>query len=319
MKRSLSIFLLGSLFVLVSSCYRHRYHILDSIRSGSLHILFDWNGYTEIPPGMNLMFYPIIDEYTNEGDYAGSPILYQLQYDGGVVSLPVGRYNVAIYSDYTYQIRYRGMEYFHTAEVWLEDYNRLPLSSRLGTTRNVAEPDIYYVAQLFRLQVTTSDNERVVTVFPELKTLRLFIHVGINGIQNISMADGGISGASASIMLATGEAPDNISHNRLFPLALTDEELYAESRMFLLPNRATSCRYVLELAFLLRNNSVSMGKYSFDVSDQIIPILERTSGRIPPEGIHIYLRDVTVDEVASGGGFDAVVDEWGNEIDIELN
>ena len=61
-----------------------------------------------------------------------------------------------------------------------------------------------------------------------------------------------------------------------------------------------------------------MGKFKYDVSDQIIPRLEENGGRIPPEGIHVYVRGVEVDEVAGGGGFDAVVDQWGDEIDIEL-
>lgn len=319
MKKFLYLLYIGMLVSLLSACHRHPYYDLERVEAGSLHILFDWNGYTDIPPGMNLMFYPIRDDRSKPSDYAGAPILHQLQYDGGTVSLPVGRYNVAIYNDYTYQIMYRGMEDFHTAEAWLEDYDRLPLSAQSKSARNVAEPDIYYVTRLNDLQVTAQDHNRVITVYPDLKTLKLFVHVEVNGIENVSMADGSISGTAGSLMLATGEAPDDAGCSRIFSFAVTDGELYAETRAFLLPNRMTDGIYILQLAFLLRNNSVSTGKYAYDVSDQIVPVLQEHEGRIPPEGIHIYICDVAVEEVCSNGGFDAVIDGWGNQENIELN
>ena len=319
MKKFFILFFIGILVSLLTCCRRHPYYELDKVEAGSLHILFDWNGYVDIPPGMNLMFYPISDDQSKATDYSGSPILHQLQYDGGVVSLPTGRYNVAIYNDYTYQIMYRGMDDFHTAEAWLEDYDRLPLSKQSGNGHNVAEPDIFYIAQLTDLYVTSQDNNRTITVYPELKTLRLFVHVEIDGIENVSMADGSISGVAGSQMLATGEAPTSTACTRIFSFAVMEHELYVETKAFLLPNRMTDCIYTLQLAFLLRNNSVSTGKYSYDVSDQIIPVLQAHKGHIPPEGIHIYLRNVAVDEVGTGGGFDAVIDGWGNEENIELN
>ena len=319
MKKFLYLLYIGMLLFLLSACHRHPYYDLERVEAGSLHILFDWNGYTDIPPGMNLMFYPIKDDRSQPTDYAGAPILHQLQYDGGTVSLPVGRYNVAIYNDYTYQIMYRGMEDFHTAEAWLEDYDRLPLSAQSKSVRNVAEPDIFYVTQLNDLQVTAQDHNRVITVYPDLKTLKLFVHIEVNGIENVSMADGSISGTAGSLMLATGEAPDDAACSRIFSFAVMDEELYAETQAFLLPNRMTDGIYILQLAFLLRNNSVSTGKYAYDVSDQIVPVLQEHEGRIPPEGIHIYICDVVVEEVSSNGGFDAVIDGWGNQENIELN
>ena len=152
-----------------------------------------------------------------------------------------------------------------------------------------------------------------------MKTLKLFVHVEVDGIHNVSMADGSISGTAGSLMLATGEAPDNADCNRIFSFAVMEEELYVETRTFLLPNRMTDCIYTLQLAFLLRNNSVSTGKYTYDISDQIIPVLQEHEGHIPPEGIHIHIRDVAVEEVNSNGGFDATIDGWGNQENIELN
>ena len=301
--------LLAALAVALAGCHRHDYHDLVP-GGGSLRIEFDWNGYTEIPPGMNLVFYP--------ADGTGNPIMHQLQYDGGNVSLPAGRYDAAVYNDYTYNIYYRGMESFLTAEAYLQDYDRLPLAARAPVLRNVAEPDIFYVAQIRDLSVAPADGDRTVVVRPELKTLKLYVHVEVEGLHNVSQADGSITGAAGNVMLATGlSSGDDAACKRLFAFSVSDEGLYAETRMFL-GNSPLETGYVLELAFLLRNNSVSVGKFKYDVSDQIIPRLEENGGRIPPEGIHVYVRGVEVDEVAGGGGFDAVVDQWGDEIDIEL-
>lgn len=301
---------------IMAGCHRHDYYDLENQVGGSIRIVFDWDGYTDIPPGMNLMFYPIIDENQTCGGYTGPPIPCQLQYDGGKVSLPSGKYNVAIYNDYTYNIFYRGMESFFTAEAYLGSNDRLPLSSRSGSARNVAEPDIFYIAQIVELNMEPHDGERTITVRPILKTLKLFVHVELKGVQYISMADGGITGAAGGIVLSTGGVAGG-ECNRLFPFSINDEGLYAPTTMFLMDNPAGR-QYSLELAFLLRNNTVSMGKFIYDVTGQIVSRLEENDECIPPEGIHIYIKDVEVDEVNTSGGFDATVDNWGDEVNIEL-
>lgn len=302
--------------ILAGGCHRHPYYDLEDPEAGSIRILFDWDGYMDIPPGMNLMFYPVVDENRTHGNYTGNPIPCQLQYDGGKISLPAGTYNVAIYNDYTYNILYRGMESFFTAEAYLGDNNRQPLASRLATGRNVAEPDIFYVAQIIGLDIKPQEGERTIIVRPELKTLKLFVHVELKGVQYISMADGGITGAAGGILLSTGGTKGE-ECNRLFPFSINDEGLYAHTTLFLMDNPTTR-QYTLELAFLLRNNTVSMGKFVYDVTEQIVSQLNKHEGNIPPEGIHIYIKEVEIDEVDTSGGFDVIVDGWGDEINIEL-
>ena len=109
---------------------------------------------------------------------------------------------------------------------------------------------------------------------------------------------------------------DETASKRIFGFSISNKELYGETKMFMCNNPLTE-KYELELAFLLRNNTVSVGKFKYDVSSQITPRLRENNSKVPPEGIHIYIEGVKVDEV-SGDGFDAVVDSWGNEVDIEL-
>lgn len=298
-----------------SSCHRHPYHDIEEFKGGTLTILFDWDGYIDIPPGMNLVFYPICDGHSKSYDYSGPPIRHQLQYDGGKVSLPLGRYNVMIYNDYTYNILYRGMEDYFTGEAYLEEYDRQPLASRASAGQNVAEPDIFYVTRIEGLQISPNDGERTITVRPELKTLKLYVHAKVKGLQYISKADCGINSAAGSILLSSGEATGN-ECNRLFPVSISNEGLYASTNMFL-HNEPLLRKYELELAFLLKNNTVAMGKFRFDVTDQIVERLKENDGYIPPEGIHVYI-EIEVDEVSTSGGFDAVIDGWGDEINIDL-
>ena len=317
MKLYVAIILSGLLLALSAGCRRSRYYHLDAPAGASVRIEFDWDGYVEIPPGMNLVFYPVPGE-DDGSDGNTHPVTMQLQYDGGKVSLPAGTYNVAVYSDYTYDIYYRGMDDFLTAEAYLQDYDRLPLATRFADTRNVAEPDIYYVAQIKDLTLSPKDKDRVVVVRPELVTLTLYIHALVGGIANVKMSDGGVSGIASSVMLATGAAPDASPSNILFPFEIRPDELFATTRVFL-PQDKTEARYTLSLAFLLRNNAVVMDKYTYDVTDQIVMPLVENGGHIPPGGIHIYVRDIVVDDVvSSGGGFDAVIDGWGDRVDIEL-
>lgn len=310
MSRKVYIIVLVAVTMILSGCRRHKYYDLEHTY-GSLQIVFDWDGYIDIPPGMNLMFYPLTD---TDDDVEARPILQQLQYDGGKVSLPIGKYDVLVYNDYTYNILYRGMDNFMTAEAYLNGYDRLPLSRTNVSVRSFTEPDIFYVAQIRGLEVNGC--EQKVIVRPELKTLKLFVHVGVDGMQYVSQADGSITGAASNVMLSTGLTSDIVAGKRVFGFSINKEELYGETKMFLC-NAPLTERYELELAFLLRNNSVSVGKFKYDVSSQIIDQLHKNNGKLPPEGIHIYIGDVQVDKV-SGDGFDAVVDSWGNEVDIEL-
>ncbi len=301
-----------ALFLLAVGCHRTPYHRLEDLPGGVLKIEFDWNGYTDIPPGMNLVFYPVGDA---EAD--AMPITTQLQYDGGEVSLPVGCYNVVVYNDYTYDILYRGMDNFFSAEAFVPEHNRQPLASRFPATKNMAMPDIFYVAQIKDLQVKPYDTDHTIVVRPELMTLTLYVHVRGKGLEYIKKAEGGISGIAGSVMLSTGLSADITPSNILFPYEVHPDRLYATARVFLLADRLAT-RYTLELAFLLQNNSILMGKYIYDVTDQIVDPLQANGGRIPPEGIHLYIDDIVIDEVAGGGGFDAVIDGWGDQVDIEL-
>ncbi len=305
------IIVLVAVAMALTGCRRHKYYDLEQ-SYGTLRVVFNWDGYIDIPPGMNLVFYPSVDNC--DGDVVSSPILQQLQYDGGKISLPVGKYDVVVYNDYTYNILYRGMDNFMTAEAYLNGYDRLPLSRTNASVRSFTEPDLFYVAQIRDLVV--SGHEQTVEIRPELKTLKLFVHVGVDGVQYVSQADGSITGAASNVMLSTGYTSDAVAGKRIFGFSISSKELYGETRMFVCNSPMTEY-YELELAFLLRNNSVSMGKFKYDVSSQITDRLRENNGKLPPEGIHVYINGVKVDEV-SGDGFDAVVDTWGKEVDIEL-
>lgn len=311
MKKIIDI--LAVLALMVSfGCHRHEYHYLGSEYGASLFIDFDWSGYIDIPPGMNILFYPL-DEVGNLKD---KPIMHQLQYDGGKVSLPYGTYHVVFYNDYTDNILFRGMDAHHTAEGYLAEYRRMPLSSRAPSLYNVAEPDVLYGFGIESLTVKRTDSDRHITVRPTLHTLKLYVHVDIEGMHNVSQADGSINGASEGIMLFDGRASSESECLRIFPFSLNNDGLYAPTAMFL-HNDPCEREYFVELAFLLRNNSVKMGSYRYNVTDQVIGPLKENNEEIPPEGIHIHIDGITIDDVAQGG-LDAVVDSWSDQYDIEL-
>ena len=308
--------ILTIIFLLLYGCHRHPYYDMEDYTGGVLTVNFDWEGYIDIPPGMNLYFYPIVDSDSKDYDYSGNPIHHQLQYDGGTVSLPVGRYNVVIFNDYTYNILYRGMDNYLSAEAYLDFYNRQPLASRSYSSINVAEPDIYYVTQIENLIISPNDGDRTITVRPILKTLKLFVHAKITGQQYISKADCGINSAAGGIILATGNSKED-ECNRLFPVSINSDGLYGNTKMFLLDNPMART-YEIEFAFLLRNNTIAMGKFKRNVTNQIVNGLSLNGGNIPPEGIHVYTDDIEIDAVSKSGGFDASIDGWGDEINIDL-
>lgn len=304
------------LFISVG-CIRHEFHMLAPKATSSIRVDFDWDGFTDIPPGMNLMFYPVIDESTREEDYTGKPIFHQIQFDGGVIYLPNGKYEAVIYNDYTYSLQFRGMDAHYSAEAYLAEVSRAPLSRRSPILYSVDAPDILYTGHIETLDVRNEDGERHIIVKPVLRTLKVFVHVAIDGIHNVSQADGSITGASEGVLLHSGIPTNDDGCKRIFQFSVSDEELYASTTMFVSKD-PTKTHYELELAFLLRNNSVKVGNYIYDVSDQIRRQLLECEGLLPPHGIHVYVDGVRIEDVASGG-LDASIDGWGDVIDIELN
>lgn len=304
-----------TILVVAVGCVRHDFHTLAPESTNSIKVDFDWDGYIDIPPGMNLMFYPVVDESTNDNDYTGKPIFHQVQFDGGIIYLPEGRYEAAIYNDYTYTLLFRGLDSHSTAEAYLPEMSRAPLSRRTPVLRSVDEPDIFYTGHVERLNIRRQDGDKRLMIRPVLRTLKVHVHVDIDGIHNVSQADGSLTGAAEGVMIHSGAA-SNPNCKRIFQFSVNDDGLNASTTMFLTDNPLET-EYELELAFLLRNNSVSVGNYVFDVTEQVHRQLADYADGLPPEGIHVYVGDVKIEDVGSGG-LDASIDSWGDEIDIEL-
>lgn len=310
-----SIIVLLTLCLLVTACRRHAYHDLEQVQAGSLRIEFDWNGYTDIPPGMNLMFYPVV----GQGMEDRKPFMQQVQYDGGRISLSEGCYNVAVYNDYTYDISFRGMEEYSTAEAYLTEYNRMPLATKI-TGYNALEPDLFYTARMEGLVVTSETKGDVITIRPQLNTLTLRLHVRGTGFKNVRMADAVVSGIARSVRIASGWSEEVVPSNIIFPLKTGNDELTASVRVFLLRNYMEA-DYKLSLAFMLKNNTVNTEEYTFNITSQLLSALSGTEGKIPPEGIDIYIDGIFIEqtpETEGGGGFDIGIEGWGNVVDTEL-
>ena len=73
--------ILTIIFLLLYGCHRHPYYDMEDYTGGVLTVNFDWEGYIDIPPGMNLYFYPIVDSDSKDYDYSGNPIPIGMRLD----------------------------------------------------------------------------------------------------------------------------------------------------------------------------------------------------------------------------------------------
>lgn len=303
--------LYAAALVLLAACNDNSSIANDKGESGLVKISFDWNGYRYIPPGMNIVFYPSDNTCITEGYDVASPISCQIQYDGATTALPFGTYNVVLYNDYTNTFVYRNMEKFATASAFLPDYNRQPLARRDSLHRNVTQPDILYTAHE-KTSISDRSPNTSLHIRPQLATRNVSIHVDICNVGNVAMADGALCGVGGDFMLADGRA-SNDTCRILFPFRISNNGLDADIRIIPCHNPA-NMQYTIELAFLLANNSVSIGKYKYDVSTQLTTALANNTNN---DTIRVNIDSITVDNVYSSG-LDASVDEWGNQIDIDI-
>lgn len=343
MKKGALYYMIGIAVTLVlNSCERrpltYNYHPWGEIR-----VNVDWTAFGETPTGMTLMFFP---------ENGGEPIVtVTTETSSTVISLKAARYNILVFNQSTVEfgsLDFRGMENYNTAEVFTKEITSQWYASKGNDEKPAREPERLGVGRMENFEMTEDmvkestllrkqnlNSETVtLTLHPQCIVATAIAKVRVKGVHNVRSIRGAMTGMAEGHYLAQGKTNERkVTHLLEEWKIKSDEtnytmgEVTATFTTFGLPaEKVIRADEMMDnhlvLSFLLVDNR-TVKDFEFNVTDRIEKIEEEliltvevgTSTSVEDKPVEV--EDVKP-ENGSEGGFDATVDKWEDETEIEV-
>ena len=331
--------LMVSVFLLLTSChYKDLYPGDIEDGKAEIRVPVDWSGFFETKPtGMSVIAFP---------DDGQRPTV-ALSNDLGHADMPlsVGDYHVLVFNqsiDEFGTFHFEGMDNYATACVKANS-----LSTKWDESRTdesfIRNPEWLAAGRLTHVAVTDEMVSAIDSIFvtdtvkprDAIYTIHVCIHV--KGIYNIHSAKALLDGMADGYVFSTNKPTVTRRTQLLEHWTFTQDKdnpsnglLSAKIKSFGLPDghKNLPAENVLRLSLLLVDNKTKLN-YTFEVGDKFRRSKEGESNDIHlPTGDEkdLYLAlsidnkipDVKPEGNSSGGGFDVKVDDWGDDIDIDV-
>lgn len=334
----------AGLFLLFAAC-EHKELCYHHPHTAKVRMDVDWSEFTkETPTGMSVMIYPFdVEEAPNKVVSQQSNTISHVYVD-----LHAGNYNSIVYNQSPSEygtILFRGMEQYETAEVYSNKTVSRWYRSRSDEEKVATNPEWFATDIEENVQVTsdmvsitgehllinqsrTQSDFVVASFIPQNIIYTIFVKIHLKGIHNLRSARASLNGLAEGYLFAAQKPTNNIVTQLIENWSLTVDEtdptqgyITAEMTCFGLPSshRQTADENEMELFLLLVDNKTTV-KCPFKVGDKFTQSEEDKK--------ELYLRlelywDEPLPDVkpegGSSSGFDAVVEEWGEEEDIDIN
>ena len=330
--------LLATVLLAATSC-THKDLCLMHPHAAPMRINVDWSEFTEkeTPSGMTVIVYP------QDG---GAPIFTRSNTISHVlVNLPVGTYNSIVFNQSETEfgsLELRNLNNFHSAEVTAIQAPTKWYTTKDQNERIVHEPEWFGTDNEENAEVTAQMLEQGAKDFIEstkdtksgidfifhktqniIHTVNVTVH--IKNIYNLRSARAALEGMAEGYKLGAGKRSTSQATHLMENWTLetnpqdpTQGTIKAQIQCFGLPDghKATPAENTFNLSMLMVDNQTILD-YKFQVGhlftadedDHLTLYLELDLGKplpdVKPEG-------------GQGGGFDATVDDWGEEIEHEV-
>ena len=312
-------------------CYNHPHK-----KTAQVVVPVNWSKFTEEQPtGMTVMAFP---------DDGGAPQTVLSNYLGSAeFVLKPGVHHILVFNQSTSEfgsLHFEGMDKYSTARVLANSYVSRWYKSRGDEDRAIAEPEWLAHGGLDEVLVTDgmihSDSVYVTdTVKPRNVVYTIHVRIHVKGIYNVRSARASLNGMAEGYLFATGKPSESRIAQLLEKWTLTADTdnpvngvLSADIQSFGLPNghRGIASENNLNLSLLLVDNKTQLD-YSFAVGDQFKRMNQDVDVDVPAEELNLELSlDLGIDtpipdvkpEGGSSGGFDATVEDWGDEEHIDI-
>ena len=329
MKRYMTGMVLSLLLAVTGSC-DYKEFCYDHPHNRDVEIVFDWmNAPDASPEAMRLYLFP-------ESGSRGAEMYEFSGRDGGHISVPAGRYRAICINTDTETILYRNTDSFDTFEAYTPN-GTLP-GGDASQDRVALSPDRLYSGRLEEMTIDLTEDNQVVTLYPELSVCRY--RFSITNVANLSRyaasgsVTGAISGMAGGFMLGAGKATmeqvtipfsmssdgestlvaDFLTFGGVISFVTDDEGNEVETTMphnlqtYLITTGGSISTFSIDVSEVINNNAGGIGGDEEDEEDVVID-----AGDIPvPE-------PEPDDDDDGNGGFRPTVDGWDNvDVDIDI-
>lgn len=326
-------------------CYDHPHNTVAKVK-----IPVDWAEFDkEQPTGMTVMAYPL------DGGEPKTLLTNDLR--AAELSLEEGQYNVLVFNQSTTEFgsfHFEGMDQYSKAKVLANPTTSRWYKSRSNEDRTISEPEWLATGKMENLTVThdmvKSDTTVVFdTITPLNVVYTVSVRVHVKGIYNVRSARASLSGMAEGYELSTGKPTTSSITQLLESWTLTHDKdnpsngvLSCEITSFGLPanHQNIPSENEFNLSLLLVDNKTQMD-YTFEIGDKFVKEEEDNASSggnhhqstsadidLPTETevelslsvetqVETTLPDVKP-EGGSAGGFDATVEDWGDEEHIDI-
>ena len=290
----------------LTSC-EHKDLCYDHYHNTKIQVVFDWkNAPDATPETMRLYLFPI------DG---GRPRTYEfIDYRGGHVNVPAGRYKALCVNSDTESVLYRNTDSFDGFEAYAPEgvlnVGGSPAPRAEGTSgeRIAGSPD-----RLYDLVIEPSKESQTVTLYPALSVCRYRVTItNVSNLKYISPdgVSGALTGMSGGMLVGRNELT---SDPVTVPFGVVSDGTSTLTADFLVFGQTGPEDPVHNLVIYVIMSDGRRNYYTFDVTWQV-------DGAPDPRDVHIMLDGLPLPKpIVNGGGFHPTVDEWQNvEVDVPM-
>lgn len=323
------------------SCHHKDLLTIEDTPKARIRINVDWTDFMdkETPSGMSVIAYPV------DGSKPFSALTNDISY--AEMLLPAGMYNLMVYNQSPSEfgsITFSDMDNFYAASIHAVTVSTRWYKSRADDERVVTQPEWFGVDRIENVEVTqkmvdrTSEMKRlsgvdkkdyttiISNLYPQNIISTINVRVHIKGAHNLRSARASLTGLAEGWLLGkycpTTETVTQLLEQWTLTLDSSDPTqgyITAKITSFGLPDahsyNPTENLFTLQLLLV---DGKTMLELSFHVGDKLKK--RKDLGR--DLWLELRLDETLPDVEPSGGsssGFDAVVNDWGDEEDVKVN
>lgn len=343
MKKIAHWIVLVELFLLFNAC-DHKELCFHHPHTAKVRMNVDWSEFfQEIPTGMTVMVYPM-EVAAGNGE---TLVQYSNRISHVYVDLAAGKYNTIVYnqtpSEYA-SVSFRGMEKYETAEVyckkkesrWYHSQSKEEVAVNPEWIAVDAEENIEVTSEMLDIsgeyismnQGYQKSDVTIASFVPQNIIYTIGVKVHLKGIHNLRSARASLNGLAEGFLLATQKPTDRLVTHLIENWSLTVDQsdpirgyISAEITCFGLSptHRKRANENEMNLSLLLVDNKTTV-ECHFQVGDKFIRSVE--DEKKLDLRLELYWEEVLPDVKPEGGvsgGFDATVEDWGTEENININ
>lgn len=317
MKRRVYAVAAAAVLAAATSC-EHKELCYDHAHAVTVNVVFDWrNAPDAAPESMSCYLFP------TDG---GKVLRYEFtDRNGGMIRVPIGRYDALCLNSDTETLDYRNTERERSFEVTTRTTTLLPGLASLGVRpsgapragdtegeRVALSPDMLWSDHAEGIELQRTSVPQTITLYPSVSVCRYTVEIrNAENLKYVSGISGSLSSLAGGLLAGKAETTEECVTIPFDATFSADENVVTGRLLAFGHCPSVQNRHWLTVYAVLADRS--RWYYTYDVTDQIHSARNQRD-------VHILLEGLPLPKpIVNGGGFQPVVDKWQEiPIDIEM-